>query len=80
MQSMHWRDSLQKVVLVGGPAIVHTGAADAIADLIKHGYIGAVLAQNTGNALAARFLQASMQKKVHHRLKIYRYSLILKKI
>ena len=43
-----------KVVLVGGPAIVHTGAADAIADLIKHGYIGAVLA---GNALAVHDIE-----------------------
>ena len=38
-----------KIVLVGGPAIVHTGAADAVAKLIKLGYINAVLA---GNALA----------------------------
>ena len=43
-----------KVVLVGGPAIVHTGAADAVADLIKHGYIGAVLA---GNALAVHDIE-----------------------
>ena len=38
-----------KIVLVGGPAIVHTGAADAVAKLIRLGYINAVLA---GNALA----------------------------
>ena len=38
-----------KIVLVGGPAIVHTGAADAVAKLVKTGHINAVLA---GNALA----------------------------
>ena len=38
-----------KIILVGGPAIVHTGAADAVAKLIKTGHINAVLA---GNALA----------------------------
>jgi len=38
-----------KIVLVGGPAIVHTGAADAVAKLIRLGYVNAVLA---GNALA----------------------------
>jgi len=38
-----------KIILVGGPAIVHTGADDAVAKLIKTGHINAVLA---GNALA----------------------------
>ena len=38
-----------KIVLVGGPAIVHTGASDSVASLIRMGYIHAVLA---GNALA----------------------------
>ncbi|MFN3655427.1 MAG: TIGR00300 family protein, partial [Candidatus Nitrosotenuis sp.] len=38
-----------KIILVGGPAIVHTGAADSVAELIKLGYIDGVLA---GNALA----------------------------
>ena len=38
-----------KIVLVGGPAIVHTGAAPAVAELIKGGYIHGILA---GNALA----------------------------
>ncbi|MFQ5476153.1 MAG: TIGR00300 family protein [Nitrosopumilus sp.] len=38
-----------KIVIVGGPAIVHTGAADAVSELIKSGYIDGVLA---GNALA----------------------------
>ena len=38
-----------KIVLVGGPAIVHTGADDAVSQLISSGYIDGVLA---GNALA----------------------------
>jgi lysine-ketoglutarate reductase/saccharopine dehydrogenase-like protein (TIGR00300 family) len=38
-----------KIILVGGPAIVHTGAADAVAKLVKTGHINAILA---GNALA----------------------------
>ncbi|MBM3903661.1 MAG: TIGR00300 family protein [Thaumarchaeota archaeon] len=43
-----------KIILVGGPAIVHTGAADSIADLIKLGYIDGVLA---GNALAVHDIE-----------------------
>ena len=43
-----------KIVLVGGPAIVHTGAADSIAGLVKHGFIDAILA---GNALAVHDIE-----------------------
>ena len=43
-----------KIVIVGGPAIVHTGAADSIADMIKTGYIHGVLA---GNALAVHDIE-----------------------
>jgi lysine-ketoglutarate reductase/saccharopine dehydrogenase-like protein (TIGR00300 family) len=43
-----------KIVIVGGPAIVHTGAADSVAFLIRHGYINAVLA---GNALAVHDIE-----------------------
>src|SRR5574338_1036814 len=45
-----------KIVLVGGPAIVHTGADDSIASLIKFGFIDAVLA---GNALAVHDIEYS---------------------
>ena len=45
-----------KIVLVGGPAIVHTGAADSIAKLIRYGFIDAVLA---GNALAVHDIEYS---------------------
>ena len=45
-----------KIVLVGGPAIVHTGADESVASLIKLGYIDAVLA---GNALAVHDIEYS---------------------
>jgi len=43
-----------KIVLVGGPAIVHTGAARSIAELVKKGYIHGILA---GNALAVHDIE-----------------------
>ncbi len=43
-----------KIVLVGGPAIVHTGASDAVSELIKLGYIDGILA---GNALAVHDIE-----------------------
>lgn len=43
-----------KIVLVGGPAIVHTGASESVAELIRHGFIDAVLA---GNALAVHDIE-----------------------
>ena len=43
-----------KIVLVGGPAIVHTGASDSVAALIRMGYIHSVLA---GNALAVHYIE-----------------------
>lgn len=45
-----------KIVLVGGPAIVHTGASDSIASMIRLGFIDAVLA---GNALAVHDIEYS---------------------
>ena len=43
-----------KIVLVGGPAIVHTGASDSVATLIRLGFINAILA---GNALAVHDIE-----------------------
>jgi len=43
-----------KIILVGGPAIVHTGAVNSVAELIKGGYISGVLA---GNALAVHDIE-----------------------
>jgi len=43
-----------KIILVGGPAIVHTGAANSVAELIRDGYISGILA---GNALAVHDIE-----------------------
>ena len=43
-----------KIVIVGGPAIVHTGADPAVSELIRLGYIDGVLA---GNALAVHDIE-----------------------
>jgi len=43
-----------KIIFVGGPAIIHTGAADSVSTLIKLGYINAILA---GNALAVHDIE-----------------------
>ena len=46
-----------KIILVGGPAIVHTGASDSIATLIRLGFISGILA---GNALAVHDIEYSI--------------------
>jgi lysine-ketoglutarate reductase/saccharopine dehydrogenase-like protein (TIGR00300 family) len=47
----------QKIIVVGGPAIVHTGAAPALAALIRHGYVDALLG---GNAIAVHDVEAAL--------------------
>lgn len=47
----------QKVLWVGGPAIVHTGAAPAMVSLIRAGYVDVLFA---GNALAAHDIEAAL--------------------
>jgi lysine-ketoglutarate reductase/saccharopine dehydrogenase-like protein (TIGR00300 family) len=49
------RASGKRVLLVGGPAIVHTGAAPYLAELVRDGYITAIFA---GNALAVHDMEA----------------------
>ncbi|HOX35590.1 MAG TPA: TIGR00300 family protein [Methanoregulaceae archaeon] len=46
-----------KIVLVGGPAIIHTGAAKSVAEMIRKGYINVVLA---GNALATHDIEYNL--------------------
>ncbi|NMC88985.1 MAG: TIGR00300 family protein [Methanomicrobiales archaeon] len=46
-----------KIALVGGPAIVHTGAAGALAEMIREGYIDVLFA---GNALATHDIEANL--------------------
>lgn len=48
------REDGRKILLVGGPAIVHTGAAEHICRLIRAGYIHVLFA---GNALAAHDIE-----------------------
>ena len=43
-----------RVIVVGGPAIVHTGAADTVAEMIRLGFIDGILA---GNALAVHDIE-----------------------
>ncbi len=47
----------QKILWVGGPALVHTGAAPAMAALIRHGWCDVLFA---GNALAAHDVESAM--------------------
>ncbi len=51
------RSNGQKVLLVGGPAIVHTGSAQHVASLIRGGWIQTLFA---GNALATHDLEQSI--------------------
>lgn len=47
----------EKTLLVGGPAIIHSGCAETLADLIRAGWINVLFA---GNALAAHDIEAAM--------------------
>lgn len=47
----------QKVVIVAGPVVVHTGGAASLAHLIRHGYVQAVL---SGNALGVHDIEAAL--------------------
>jgi lysine-ketoglutarate reductase/saccharopine dehydrogenase-like protein (TIGR00300 family) len=46
-----------KTLLVGGPAIVHTGSAEHVCELIRRGYINRLFA---GNALATHDIEQSL--------------------
>ena len=46
-----------RIILVGGPAIVHTGASPSISSMIRDGYLDGVLA---GNALAVHDIENSL--------------------
>ena len=46
-----------KIVVVAGPAIVHTGAADSLAEMIRMGLVDALL---SGNALAVHDVEAAL--------------------
>ncbi|MHA1608123.1 MAG: ornithine cyclodeaminase [Candidatus Freyarchaeota archaeon] len=54
-----WRIKREKgkIVVVAGPAVVHSGAADALAALIRKRYVNALL---SGNALAVHDIENSL--------------------
>ncbi len=47
----------QKIIVVAGPVVVHTGGAPALAKLIQGGYVDALLA---GNALGVHDIEAAL--------------------
>ncbi|GAC1659762.1 MAG: TIGR00300 family protein [Candidatus Elarobacter sp.] len=49
------RASGKRILLVGGPAIIHTGAGPYLAELIRDGYVTAIFA---GNALAVHDIES----------------------
>lgn len=51
------REAGQKVLLVGGPAIVHTGSAEHVAQLIRGGWVQTLFA---GNALATHDIEQAL--------------------
>ncbi len=51
------RENGQKVVVVAGPVVVHTGGAKSLAALIRQGYVNALLA---GNALGVHDAEAAI--------------------
>jgi len=53
----HARENGQRVVVVAGPVVVHTGGAKPLASLIRKGFVSALLA---GNALGVHDAEAAM--------------------
>ena len=46
-----------KIVVVAGPAVIHTGAGDSLASMIRMGFVDALL---SGNALAVHDVEAAL--------------------
>jgi lysine-ketoglutarate reductase/saccharopine dehydrogenase-like protein (TIGR00300 family) len=55
MRQIH--DSGQKIIVVAGPVVVHTGGAAALADMLRGGWVQALLA---GNALGVHDIEAAL--------------------
>jgi len=51
------RDQGGKVVVVGGPVVIHTGGGDHLAHLVREGYVQALLG---GNAIAVHDIEQAM--------------------
>lgn len=53
----HVREQGKKVVVVSGPVVVHTGGSNPLSELIRMGWVDALLA---GNALAVHDIEAAL--------------------
>jgi lysine-ketoglutarate reductase/saccharopine dehydrogenase-like protein (TIGR00300 family) len=53
----HTIDGGRKVIVVAGPVVVHTGGAPALANLIRNGFVHALL---SGNALGVHDIEAAL--------------------
>lgn len=51
------RDAGQKIIVVAGPVVVHTGGASSLSSLIRAGYVQALL---SGNALGVHDIEAAL--------------------
>ncbi len=51
------REDGKRTLVVGGPAIIHTGAGEQLAALLQHGYVHLLFA---GNALAAHDIESAL--------------------
>jgi lysine-ketoglutarate reductase/saccharopine dehydrogenase-like protein (TIGR00300 family) len=52
-----WREQRGKIVVVGGPVVIHTGGGEHLASLIRNGYVQALLG---GNAIAVHDIEQAL--------------------
>ncbi len=52
-----WREQNGRIVVVGGPVVIHTGGGGHLAKLVHHGYVQALLG---GNAIAVHDIEQSL--------------------
>jgi lysine-ketoglutarate reductase/saccharopine dehydrogenase-like protein (TIGR00300 family) len=57
MDIYNTKNSGEKIIVTAGPVVVHSGAADSLAKMIRMGYIDGLL---TGNALAVHDIENSL--------------------
>jgi lysine-ketoglutarate reductase/saccharopine dehydrogenase-like protein (TIGR00300 family) len=57
MDIYNTKNSGGKIIVTAGPVVVHSGAADSLAKMIKMGYVNGLL---TGNALAVHDIENSL--------------------
>ena len=52
-----WREQKGRIVVVGGPVVIHTGGGEHLARLIRNGYVQALLG---GNAIAVHDIEQAL--------------------